>query len=80
MFMRGISASSYSSLEGFGLDASLENKPSQMVAAKTQTTISGAKAVKIRYGPYLVPSADTANSRGDKGMLVDWPHLNVSKY
>jgi len=65
--------------EGFGLDPSLENKPSQMVAAKAQTTVAGAKAVKIRYGPYLVPSVNTANSRGDKGMLVDWPHVNVTK-
>jgi hypothetical protein len=79
MPMLTMRASSYTSLEGFGLDAKFENQPSQMKAAKTQTTVAGAKAVKIRYGPYKVPSVNTANSRGDKGMLVDWPHLNISK-
>jgi hypothetical protein len=43
------------------------------------TFVPGSKAVKIRYGPYSVVDMMTKNSKGEPGMLNNYPDRNVEK-
>jgi hypothetical protein len=47
--------------------------------SKSKLNIPGAKAVKIRYGPYKVPNAKFKDYYGLEGMLTNYPHVNVAK-
>ena len=69
-------------VEGFGLvpERAGANIPPKIQYSKSRTTIPGAKAVKIRHGPYLVPNMMTKNGQGDEGMLSNWPGEKVTKY
>lgn len=41
--------------------------------------IEGSKTVKIRYGPYSVPSSTKKNGLGEAGMLFNYPDPGVAK-
>ncbi|TLD36045.1 DNA repair and recombination protein [Venturia nashicola] len=49
---------------------------SRKQVSESKTGIPNAKAVKIRYGPYKIPSVKTANKLGQNGMLANFPHIN----
>lgn len=46
---------------------------------KSGTNIPGAKAIKIRYGPYRVPSAKVMMHNQRYGMLENYPELDFDK-
>ncbi|TID14430.1 DNA repair and recombination protein [Venturia nashicola] len=46
---------------------------------KSETNVPGAKAVKIRYGPYKVPSAKVMMHNQRYGMLENYPELDFEK-
>jgi hypothetical protein len=41
--------------------------------------VNGAKAVKIRYGPYKVPNMNVKNFLGEEGALWNYPDPRVDK-
>jgi len=46
---------------------------------KSRTNTTGAETVKMRYGPYKVPSMKKKNQLGEMGMLSNWPDTNLPK-
>jgi hypothetical protein len=42
--------------------------------------IENTETVKIRYGPYKIPSAKTKNVLGEGGTLFNYPDVHVQKY
>jgi hypothetical protein len=46
---------------------------------QTPSTVPGAKRVKIRSGPYLVPNMSKKSLRGHAGMLQNYPDTDIAK-
>ncbi|QDS77875.1 hypothetical protein FKW77_000329 [Venturia effusa] len=46
---------------------------------KSETNVPGAKAIKIRYGPYKIPSAKIMMHNQRYGMLENYPELDFDK-
>jgi hypothetical protein len=46
---------------------------------KSRTNIPGAETIKVRYGPYKIPSMAKKNMLGEEGMLSNFPHSNFPK-
>jgi hypothetical protein len=46
---------------------------------KSKLSSPGVKSIKIRYGPYKIPSSKTPNFLGQPGMLNNYPHVNFEK-
>lgn len=46
---------------------------------KSETNVPGAKAIKIRYGPYKVPSVKVENYSQGPGMLGNFPEKDFDK-
>jgi hypothetical protein len=67
--------------EGFGRvpERSGVKLPPKIQTVTSRTTTPGSKAVKIRYGPYIVPNMMTKNGLGEVGMLSNWPDEKVTK-
>jgi len=42
--------------------------------------VKGAETVKIRYGPYKIPSVKEKNVMGEAGTLFNYPDPNVEKF
>jgi hypothetical protein len=53
--------------------------PRTVIEESKVRAVPDAKSVKIRYGPYLVPSAKVKGPMGHNGMLFNFPHENMEK-
>jgi hypothetical protein len=53
--------------------------PKNVVMETRNPHIENSKTVKIRYGPYKVPSAARKNLVGESGTLFNWPEVNVAR-
>jgi hypothetical protein len=47
---------------------------------KARSSVPGARAVTLRYGPYTVPNTKVNNSLGEFGMMADVPRNDLQKY
>jgi hypothetical protein len=67
--------------EGWGIQgpAPAGSAPPKEVI-KSRTDIPGAQTVKMRYGPYKVPSSKIKNMLGEEGMLSNFPHMGMEKW
>jgi hypothetical protein len=64
---------------GAGLVPPPPNAAPKRVVLKSRTTVPGAETVKLRYGPYKVPSSTKKNMLGEAGMLSNFPHTDMEK-
>jgi len=49
------------------------------VTMTTTSKVSGAKRIKMRYGPYSVPNMNKTSIMGENGMLWNYPDLAIPK-
>jgi hypothetical protein len=47
--------------------------------SQSESTVPGAKRVKIRSGPYRVPNMMKTNPTGERGMLWNYPDLQIER-
>jgi hypothetical protein len=66
-------------IAGFGTFAAPAGSAERRVVEKTRTDVPGAKTIKVRYGPYKVPSSKFKNMLGEMGMLSNFPHTDMEK-
>lgn len=66
---------------GYGLTSAGPTDASafQTLESRTKAQYPDSKTVKIRYGPYKVPSAKVPNLTGHSGTLWNYPHQYVKK-
>jgi len=46
---------------------------------RTTSKLPGAKRLKYRYGPYIIPNMNKTSIVGEEGMLWNFPDLNIPK-
>jgi hypothetical protein len=49
------------------------------VTLPPRSSAAGAKTIKIRYGPYMVPNMKLKNFVGEEGSLYNYPDKEVEK-
>jgi hypothetical protein len=47
---------------------------------RTRSSVPGAKAITVRYGPYTVEHSKVNNSLGETSMMADVPRNDLQKY
>ncbi|KAF2672376.1 hypothetical protein BT63DRAFT_452881 [Microthyrium microscopicum] len=64
---------------GYGTIPAPAGSVERQVTMKSRTDVPGAKTIKVRYGPYSIPSSKKKNMLGEMGMLSNFPHTNMAK-
>ncbi|KAF2432732.1 hypothetical protein EJ08DRAFT_658730 [Tothia fuscella] len=65
--------------DGYGSIPDIPNAAPRKPAMKSRTAVPNSETIKIRYGPYKVPSMKTKNLMGQYGMLFNLPNKNLEK-
>ncbi|KAF2401129.1 hypothetical protein EJ06DRAFT_581331 [Trichodelitschia bisporula] len=65
--------------KGYGIVADPAGASAKRVVLKTRVSTPGAQTIKVRYGPYKVPSTKHVNGLGQAGMLSNFPHSGMAK-
>jgi hypothetical protein len=67
-------------IAGYGKVADVPGAAPRKVVMNTRNShIPGSQSVKIRYGPYKVPSVTHKNFLGESGSLFNYPDLQVER-
>lgn len=68
-----------SSIAGYGKVADVPVAAPRRVTVAPHTNVTGVQSVKIRHGPYKVPSMNKENMMGSSGTLYNYPDVQVER-